>query len=246
MDTVDLTNLFNDRATKIFRPGKYLSPRSPYVSLALPAQGIGAWAGHINATAEIDDSGLRRVAAEHGGRLTLPNGLSFATQGPGDSSNILFVSQWDNYPHEASVPLSGKAECVHLLLAGSTNHMQSRLDNGEVTVTYVDGTTERLALRNPETWWPIEQDYFTDDYQFLINGPLPTRVDLKTGNVRVLDATTFKGQGRAVPGGAATVLSLSLDPTKELKSLTVRALANEVVIGLMAVTLEQRSSSSGK
>ena len=47
----------------------------------------------------------------------------------------------------------------------------------------------------------------------------------------------FKGKGGTVPGGAATVLDLPLDPKKELKSLTVRLLANEVVIGLMAVTL---------
>jgi len=48
-------------------------------------------------------------------------------------------------------------------------------------------TTARLALANPETWWPIEQDYFIDDFQFRLNAPLPVRVDLKTGNVRVLD-----------------------------------------------------------
>ncbi len=37
----------------------------------------------------------------------------------------------------------------------------------------------------------------------------------------------------------ATVLSLSLDLGKELRSLTARTLANEVVIGLMAATLER-------
>nr|WP_295105665.1 hypothetical protein [uncultured Caulobacter sp.] len=40
-------------------------------------------------------------------------------------------------------------------------------------------------------------------------------------------------------GGAATVLSLALDPRKPLRSLTARTTANEVVIGLMAVTLER-------
>jgi hypothetical protein len=120
-------------------------------------------------------------------------------------------------------------------MAGSTNWMQSRLDNGEVVVSYADGTTSRLALRNPETWWPIERDYFTDDFQFRIDAPLPVRVDLKTGRVRVLDAASFKGRGGVVPGGAATVLDLALDPQKELRSLT----ANEVVIGLMAATLQR-------
>ncbi len=236
---VALAEKFNDRVTEIFKPGKYVSPRSPFVSLALPAQGIGYWAGHVNASAEIDDTGLRAASAAHGGRILLPNGVPFVTPGPGTAPNILFTSQWDNYPPEASVPLGGKARRLHLLMAGSTNAMQSRLDNGEVVVRYTDGAQARLALRNPETWWPIEQDYFTDDFQFRVEDPLPTRVDLKTGTVRVLEAKNFKGKGGVVPGGAATVLTLDLDPAKELQSLTVRALANDVVIGLMAATLER-------
>ena len=55
----------------------------------------------------------------------------------------------------------------------------------------------------------------------------------------MLDATAFKGRGGKVPRGAATVLALPLDPAKELKSLTVRAVANEIVIGLVAATLER-------
>jgi len=117
--------------------------------------------------------------------------------------------------------------------------MQSRMDNGEVVVTYTDGSSARLALRNPETWWPIEQDYFIDDYQFPLEGALPPRVDLRTGNIRLLNLATFKGEGRAVTGGAATVLDLALDPTKQLQSLTVRTLCNDVVIGLMSATLER-------
>ena len=238
LEPVDLAAAFNDRVTQIFR-NEYRTPRSPYVSLATPKQGIGAWAGHVNATAEIDDTGLRAAAGSNGGRLVLPNGVPFTTPGPGDARNVLFTSQWDNYPHEAVVPLSGRAAHAYLLMAGSTDWMQSRLDNGEVVVTYTDGTEARLALNNPDNWWPIDQDYFLDDYQFRRPGPIPPRVDLKTGRVRLLDPLAFKGQGRSVPGGAATVLDLPLDPAKTLQSLTVRALANQVVVGLMAVTLKR-------
>ena len=234
--SVDLGAQFNDRVTQIFQH-EYRSPRSPFVSLALPKQGLGAWAGHVNETADIDDTGLRAAAEKGGGRLVLPNGVPLATPGAGEARNVVFTSQWDNFPREVSVPLRGKARQVYLLMAGSTYHMQSRIDNGEVVVTYVDGSTARLALENPTTWWPIEQDYFTDDFQFRVDVPLPTRVDLKTGRVRVLEAATFQGQGGKIPGGAATVLELPLDARKELKSLTVRALANDVVIGLMAATL---------
>jgi len=237
LELLSLDERFNARVTEIFQPGKYVSPRSPFVSLAIPSQGIGAWAGHVNAKAEIDDRGLRAAAKE--GPLRLPTGVKFATPGPGEARNVVFVSQWDNYPREAAVPLTGRAHRVHLLMAGSTNAMQSRFDNGEVVVTYTDGSSARLALRNPETWWPIEQDYFLDDFQFRSAGPLPIRVDLKTGKVRVLQRPQFVGTGRVVPGGAATALELALDPAKELRSLTVRALANEVVIGLLAVTLER-------
>jgi hypothetical protein len=115
--------------------------------------------------------------------------------------------------------------------------MQSRFDNGEVLITYAGGSTARLALHNPTTWWPIDQDYYLDDFAFARPEPLPVRVDLRTGKIRVLELAAFKGKGHTVPGGAATVLDLPLDPGQELKSLTVRALANEVVIGLMSLTL---------
>ena len=170
-------------------------------------------------------------------RSVLPNGVRFETPTNADAKNIVFTSQWDNYPREVFVSLTGKSSHVYLLMAGSTGPMQSRFDNGEVIVTYTDGATERLALCNPVNWWPIDQDYFIDDYAFRRPGPLPLRVDLETGKVRILDVNEFKGKGGKVPGGAATVLDLPLKPDKELKSLTVRTLANEVVIGLMAVTL---------
>jgi len=168
----------------------------------------------------------------------MPNGVPFMTPGPGNSSNVVFTSQWDNYPREARVNLAGRAAHTYLLMVGSTNPMQSRLDNGEVVVEYTDGSSTRLGLYNPTTWWPIEQDYFIDDYQFRCAGSLPPRVDLKTGQVRLMELDEFKGRGGIVPGGAASVLELALDATKQLAHLTIRTLTNDVVIGLMAATLQ--------
>ncbi|ESQ81002.1 DUF4450 domain-containing protein [Asticcacaulis sp. YBE204] len=234
-EAVDLTPYFNDRVTEIFKPNKYLSPRSPYVSLSLPSQGIGAWAGHVKATAEIDDKALRAG----GGKVTLPNGLSFATPA-GEARNILFTSQWDNYPKTATVPLNGKASHAYLLMAGSTNHMQSQMINGEVVITYTDGSEAKLDLRNPENWWPIERDYFIDDYQFQLCGKAPVRLDLKTGAVTVPgEASKGRKDRENIAGGAANVLDIALDPTKTLKSLTVKTHVNEAVIGLMGVSLER-------
>lgn len=231
--TIDLTSAFNDDVTAVFAPGKYRTPRSPFASLALPAQGLGAWAGHVNATAEIDDRGLRAS----GGELRLPDGGRFAT--PAKGRNALFVSKWSNYPAEATVPLNGKGRFLRLLMTGSTNAMQSRIDNGEVVVSYADGGIARLPLRNPTTWWPIERDYLIDDYQFRVPGTAPLRVDLATARVRRGGGPGgSEGSEQRVPGGAATVLGLELDPKRPLRSLTVRARANDVVIGLLAATVQ--------
>jgi hypothetical protein len=235
LEAVNLTPFFNDNVTRIFR-NEYRSPRSPFASLAAPKQGIGGWC-EPNASFDVDDSGLRKLAAKNDGKIILPDGISFATPGEPGAKNIIFTSQWDNYPREVSVPLAGKSSHVFLLMAGSTAAMQSRFDNGEVIVTYADGSTAKLPLRNPVNWWPIDQDYFMDDYAFRRDEPIPPRVDLRTGTIRIPDVEHFKGKGGKIPGGAATVLDLPLDPARKLKSLTVRALANEVVIGLMSVTL---------
>jgi hypothetical protein len=232
-----LTRYFNDQVTRIFQ-NNYLSPRAETATLELPTQGIGNWCYPLT-QATIDDSGLRRAAGAKS-EIQLPTGAPLRTPSGAGAKNILFVSQWDNYPRQATLPLSGSARRAVLLMAGSTSAMQSQFVNGEVVVTYADGTTATLPLRNPDTWWPIEQDYVEDGFAFRLGAPKPYRVHLKTGLITkdFNQYTTIKGfSTKAIDGGAATVLELPLDPSKKLKTLTVRALANDVVIGLMSVTL---------
>ena len=195
LEMVDLTGTFNAKLVQLFKT-EYLEPRSPYCSLATPTQGIGSWC-HPKEEFEVDDAGLRAEAAKAGGKILLPNGVPLATPGTGDGKNVAFVSQWKNYPSEISVPLAGKASHLFLLMAGSTDAMQSRFDNGEVIANYADGSSTRLALENPTTWWPIDQDYYIDDYAFARPEPLPVRVNLKTGKIRMLEMESFKRHGGA-------------------------------------------------
>jgi hypothetical protein len=159
-----------------------------------------------------------------------------------DAKNIIYTSQWDNYPRSVTVPLNGKAEMAYLLMAGSTNHQQSQFTNAKLVVTYADGTTDELPLINPSNWWPIEQDYIDDGYAFTTAVHKPYRLLLKTGEFITAGSmsryTSIKGvTNRAIDGGAATVVEMYLQKDKQLKSLQLVTLANEVVVGLMAVTL---------
>jgi hypothetical protein len=127
-------------------------------------------------------------------------------------------------------------------MAGTTNPMQSRFTNGLVVVTYTDGSRDTLALKNPQNWWPIEQDYFTDNFAFITGAPTPERLYLKEGVfAKGLSAySSIKGfSNRAIDGGAATLLGMPLQRNKVLYSLGVHTIANDVVIGLMALTLSR-------
>ncbi len=231
---LEIATHFNASVSDIFK-NEYLSPRPLTTTLQIPKQGIGEWC-HPQQTAEINDSVFRTLIKD--GIFEMA-GVPFRT--PADGPNIVYTSLWENYPDSVVIPLKGQASNAYLLMAGSTNHMQSRIDNGLLVVHYTDNTTDTLALRNPDNWCPIEQDYYIDGKAFQAPQPRPYRVCLGTGDVsrdlgKVLD---IKGvYGREIPGGAAQMLSMPLDPKKRLKSLTVRTLSNDVVIGLMAVTLQ--------
>ena len=236
----DIAPYFNAEVDDIFK-NRYLSPRPQSTTLQIPVQGVGEWC-HPQYTPTVNDSVFRTLIRD--GEFVVA-GVPFRT--PDNGQNIVYTSLWDNYPDSIVIPLNSQYASAYLLMAGSTNHMQSRIDNGLVVVTYTDQTTDTLRLRNPDNWCPIEQDYFVDGKAFRTTQPRPYRVCLGQAAAggkpivsrdlgQVLD---IKGvYGREIPGGAAQMLRMPLNPAKRLKSLTVRTLSNDVVIGLMAVTLQ--------
>ncbi|MEO5910527.1 MAG: DUF4450 domain-containing protein [Pelobium sp.] len=233
-DQINLSSYYNSSVTAIFQ-NQYLSPRPAIPTLQLPTQGIGNWCYPL-VNANIDDSGFRKSLKNNS--FTSPEGISYLSVDIGQ--NIIYTSLWDNYPDAVTIPLSGKASHAYLVMAGSTNPMQSRLVNGLVKVNYEDGTSSILELRNPENWWPIEQDYYTDGFAFNTSAPKPYRLYFKTGEITkdFKSFTSIKGfSNYAIDGGAGTLLDMSLNPDKTLKSISLISKANDVVIGLMSLTL---------
>ena len=244
---VNMDAAFNSEVSDIFK-NQYLTPRSPYTTLCVPTQGMGDWCS-TKKLAKIDDSKLRSMVKD-GSFETLP-GLSFRT--PAEGKNIAYTSLWDNYPDSITIPLSGKASHAYLLMAGSTNSMQFAIENAVVRVEYTDGTTDELMLVPPVNWCPIEQDFVENAVAFAMPAVRPYRIGLNTGIVsRHLfrdshyqeaatagDLPDMKLAMCALPGGAATMLDMPLNAKKKLRSLTLRALSNEVVVGLMGITLQK-------
>ncbi len=203
-----------------------------------------------------DDATVNNTASLNAGKLanmdaSKQNNLDFRS--PAEGNNIAFTSLWDNYPDSITVPLKGKASHAYLLMAGSTNPMQYAIENAVVRVEYTDGTHDELMLTPPANWCPIEQDFVENAVAFPMPKARPYRIGLDTG---IVSRHLFKDSGYqeaatggdipelklamcALPGGAATMLDMPLNPKKKLRSLTLRTLSNEVVIGLMGITLQK-------
>ena len=250
LEPVTMDALWNSSVSDIFK-NTYLSPRSPYTTLQIPVHGIGDWC-HPEAMADIDDSVLRQRVDAQGLLVTDTLGIPFRYAKKG--KNIVYTSLWNNYPDAATVPLSGSASHAYLLMAGSTNHMQSHIDNGLVVVRYTDGTSDTLHLQNPHNWCPIEQDYYEDGLAFHAAQPRPYRIDFATARVTrqlmpmgerygrpVVSGIAGSYNDRSLEKGAGIILDMPLNSQKTLHDLTVRTLSNDVVIGLMAVTLQRET-----
>ncbi|MFT3753178.1 MAG: DUF4450 domain-containing protein [Paludibacter sp.] len=236
-ETVNIDKLFNDSVSHIFE-NKYMSPRSPYTTLQIPTQGIGEWC-HPTETAKIDDSGLRKLIQNN--ILQTKTGVSFRT--PATGRNIAFTSLWDNFPNKVEIPLSGSASHAYLLMAGTTNQMQSHFVNGRISVEYTDGTCDTLELVNPENWCPVEQDYYVDGKAFSIKAPRPYRLHFKTGlvsNDLEKDLKISGVYGRKIDGGAGILLDMPLNRSKKLQNIQLETVANDVIVGLMALTLQRK------
>ncbi len=135
-------------------------------------------------------------------------GWRFATPQTGD--NALCVSLWENFPTAVEIPLSGRARRLAILLCGTTNAMQLYVPNARLTVRYADGSAESVELVPPSNF----DDFLHPVYQ--------------TEN-----ESCYIGEGTH-----ALVQVIRLQPEKELRVLSIEAVANEAIVNILAVTLE--------
>jgi hypothetical protein len=153
-------------------------------------------------------------------RLRTLQGVPFAWAG--GERNIAFTSMWDNWPRQVAVPVNRKAEAIWLLLCGFTNPMQGRIVNAEVRLKYADGVVGKLELVPPLNFWSLcpfggaDYDYKHDAYCLPKVPPETVRLG---SNCR------------------AILLNQRLRPGVALESVTLETLSQEVIIGLMGVSI---------
>lgn len=165
-------------------------------------------------------SGLPKPLLVENGELVAPQGARFKWNV--GEKDIAFTSLWDNWPRKVTVPVNRKGESLWLLVAGSTNPMQVRIANAVLRFHYADGQTETLELVPPLNFWSlckfIDRDYDMTREAFSLPHTPPSQVQLGS-NCRTM------------------IYGWKLRPEVVLKEVTLETLSQEVVVGLMGVSV---------
>ena len=154
----------NGDLRNIFARGAYTSPRPETCAVRLGADGYSAWTfAYWNGPAppQADFANVPNLTVAPG-VIATPQGAQFAL---GDISarsgarNAAFVTLYDAYPNATTVPVDGAsaagASGAWVLLAGSTNPMQTRLANAELRFRFADGAVHALELVPPLNYWAL-------------------------------------------------------------------------------------------
>jgi hypothetical protein len=172
-----------------------------------------------NAPPEITLDNIGALSDGHGA-IVAGKGVPF--QWPGGPNNIAFTSRWDNWPRQVDIPVNKTGDSVWFLLCGTTNPMEVRIANAELRMNYADGVVERLAIVPPFNFWTL-CPYGGVDYDYNRDGFALPKIPPTTAQL-----------GRNC---RAIVLGWHLRPGVRLKSVTLETESEEVVIGLMGLTV---------
>lgn len=229
-ESVDIQPLLNADVRTIYQQ-EYLSPRPNTVSCRLGTDGYSPWTfWHWKSPLPVINTDKVAGMLDEKNQLKTPQGVPFIwNQG---AKNIVFTSMWDNFPSKIEFPVNKTGNAVYFLVCGSTNVMQCQIANAVLRVNYSDGKTDSLELIPPVNYWNLsiisstasspEQDnradYTSETDRFCLPERLPERIQLGE-NCR------------------AMLLNLKLRQGVGVKSITLETLSQEVVVGLMGITI---------
>lgn len=228
--TIDIQSKLNADVRTIYLE-KYLSPRPNTVSARIGTDGYSPWTfPYWNNVAPIIKLDSVNRFLNDKNELITPQKVPFNWYG--DKRNIAFTSLWDNFPNSISFPVNKKGDAAYFLICGSTNVMQCSIANAVIMINYIDGTKDSLQLIPPINYWNLSHigasastpgqtslsDYSVKRDGFCLPKVLPERVQL----------------GKDC---RAMLLNLKLKKDIEVENITLETLSQEVVVGLMGITI---------
>ena len=144
-----------------------------------------------------------------GGTVYSPSGIPFAT--PEKNENLACVSIFERFPTEMTVSLDGHGDELAIMFVASSCCLHTAVEGVRITVSYADGTSEATSLVYPES---------LDDW---LTSALTTKAE-------IFYFSDFNH---------ATVKKVRLSSEKELKSVKIEAVANELIFGVAGISISR-------
>ena len=229
-NNVIMNNIFNADVRSIFQQ-QYISPRTNTVSARIGTDGYSPWTFLFwNYKAPLIQLDSVQQLLKDSNHIITKQQVPFYWNNV--QKNIAFTSLWDNWPKKISVPVNQKGKSVWLMVAGSTNPMQCNIANAIIIFKYADKSRDTLALIPPLNYWALAPynikspspgvvsrgDYTNETDLFAVPKPWPEIVQL--------------GQNCR-----AMLLNRKLKDGVALESVTLQTLSQDVVVGLMGITI---------
>ena len=227
---VEIASLLNADVTTIYKQ-QYLSPRPNTVSVRLGTDGYSPWTfPHWKSLPPVIQTDGLITMLDGQNRLVTTQGVPFIWNA--GSENIAFTSMWDNYPVRINFPVNKTGDGIFFLVCGSTNVMQCQIANAVIRLNYADGQSDSLELVPPVNYWNLsiidshatapgqgsQADYTSEIHRFCMPAEFPEIVSLGE-NCR------------------AMLLNLKMRKDIELESIILETLSQEVVVGLMGISV---------
>ncbi len=217
---VDMQQVLNGDIRTIYKQN-YVSPRPDTCSLRLATNGYNTWQMSGSGESRAPEIDLSNVPAlsDGKGNIVADKGIPFRWSDA--KNNIAFTSRWDNWPKQIEVPVNQTGKAAWFLLCGTTNPMEVQIANAELRLKYADGVVEKVEIVPPMNFWTlcpfgVDYDYKRDAFAL----PKVPPMTLQLGkNCRGI------------------VLPWRLRQGVALESVSLETLSEEVVIGLMGVTV---------
>jgi hypothetical protein len=194
----------------------YLWPRTQHYTMTVLEDGRSWWEEWDGKECKKPVVKLEKLTPRNGVFLS-SIGIPFAM--PAQGPNACFTSRFENFPTAITIPVGLKARKLYFLLAASTNQMQSRIENGRLTVN-TPGERKILPLINPDN---------LDDW--LSNAKYDPRKELskpyaQSGFIQEFGANTH-----------GLILDMDLGGLCQIDSVELECSSNEVLLGLLGLTL---------
>jgi hypothetical protein len=228
---VDLDNIFNASVTEVLQRVTKAAEPPP-----LPASQVGFyyWRDHLGPVSgrnqAISDSAWRAKVGASGIAWTT-DGIPFRSEKEGP--NIAVVTLDGGFPHQVTLPVGARGTMLYLMLSGMTFPVQSQVPNLRVTLRYSDGGVQRKDLVNPfdigdcwSTWCGRYHDTAANGFENIggRSGPMGSSDVEDLSKPVALDTE-------------AHLVPFPLRADVILASVTVEAIANDVIFGVMGATI---------